>query len=217
MDLTIVIVSFKSGEVLDRCIKSIDDKYQIIVVENSLDHELKIKLEKSYLNVKCIIPEKNLGYGAGNNLGINLAKTNHVLILNPDTILLDNTIEKLIEAADKIKNFAILGPKIYGETEKESQNYVSVQYIKGFAILFNKEKFIEIGYFDENYFLYFEEIDLCRKIIKSGSKIYAINNALIKHEEENLMRENMILKWNFLEIGIGCGQHFIFIGKILDI
>ena len=182
MDLTIVIVSFKSGEVLDRCIKSIDNKYQIIVVENSLDHKLKIKLEKSYLNVKCIIPEKNLGYGAGNNLGINLAKTNHVLILNPDTILLDNTIEKLIEAADKIKNFAILGPKIYGETEKESQNYVSVQYIKGFAILFNKEKFIEIGYFDENYFLYFEEIDLCRKIINSGSKIYIINNALIKHE-----------------------------------
>ena len=182
MDLTIVIVSFKSGEVLDRCIKSIDSKYQIIIVENSLDHKLKIKLEKSYLNVKCIIPEKNLGYGAGNNLGINLANTNHVLILNPDTILLDNTIEKLRDAADKIKNFAILGPKIYGETEKETQNYVSVQYIKGFAILFNKEKFIDIGYFDENYFLYFEEIDLCRKIIKSGSKIYIINNALIKHE-----------------------------------
>ena len=170
MDLTIVIVTYKSGEVLDRCIKSIDNKYQIIVVENSLDHKLKIKLEKSYLNVKCIIPEKNLGYGAGNNLGINLAKTNHVLILNPDTILLDNTIEKLREAADKINDFAILGPKIYGETEKETQNYVSVQYIKGFAILFNKEKFIEIGYFDENYFLYFEEIDLCRKIINSVLK-----------------------------------------------
>ena len=46
MDLTIVIVSFKSGEVLDRCIKSIDSKYQIIIVENSLDHKLKIKLEK---------------------------------------------------------------------------------------------------------------------------------------------------------------------------
>ena len=47
MDLTIVIVSFKSGEILDKCIKSIDNKYQIIVVENSLDHSLKSKLVQS--------------------------------------------------------------------------------------------------------------------------------------------------------------------------
>ena len=182
MDLTIVIVSFKSGEILDKCIKSIDNKYQIIVVENSLDHSLKSKLEKSHLNVNCVIPEKNLGYGAGNNLGIKLAKSKYVLILNPDTILLHNTIEKLNQATKKIKDFAILGPKIYGENDNERQDYKSVEYIKGFAILFNKEKFTKIGYFDEKYFLYFEEIDLCRKIIKSGFKIYCINDALIKHE-----------------------------------
>ena len=117
MDLTIVIVSFKSGEILDECIRSIDSKYQIIVVENSLDQSLKFKLEKSYTNVKCVIPEKNLGYGAGNNLGINLAKSNYVLILNPDTILLHNTIERLNCAAKEIKDFAILGPKIYGEND----------------------------------------------------------------------------------------------------
>ena len=110
MDLTIVIVSFKSGEILDKCIKSIDNKYQIIVVENSLDHSLKSKLEKSHLNVNCVIPEKNLGYGAGNNLGIKLAKSKYVLILNPDTILLHNTIEKLNQATKKLKDFAILGP-----------------------------------------------------------------------------------------------------------
>ena len=185
MDLTIVIVSFKSGDILHRCIKSIDKKYPIIVVENSQNFKLKEELEKKYSNLECILPEKNLGYGAGNNLGIKNSKTKYVLTLNPDTILFESTISKLLEQANKIEDFALLGPKVISETENMSNTdskIEEVSYIKGFAIFFNKEKFINIGYFDENYFLYFEEIDLCKKVIKSNNKIYLINNALIKHE-----------------------------------
>ena len=185
MDLTIVIVSFKSGDILHRCIKSIDKKYPIIIVENSQNIKLKEELEKKYSNVECILPEKNLGYGAGNNLGIKNSKTKYVLTLNPDTILYENTISKLLEQANIIEDFALLGPKVVSETENLSNTeskIKAVNYIKGFAIFFNKEKFINIGYFDEKYFLYFEEIDLCKKVIKSNNKIYLINNALIKHE-----------------------------------
>ena len=184
MDLTIVIVSFKSGDILHRCIKSIDKKYPIIIVENSQNIKLKEELEKKYSNVECILPEKNLGYGAGNNLGIKSSKTKYVLTLNPDTILYESTISKLLEQANKIEDFALLGPKVISETENMSNTdskIEEVSYIKGFAIFFNKEKFINIGYFDENYFLYFEEIDLCKKVIKSNNKIYLINDALIKH------------------------------------
>jgi len=184
MDLTIVIVSFKSGDILHRCIKSIDKKYPIVIVENSQNIKLKEELEKKYLNVECILPEKNLGYGAGNNLGIKISKTKYVLTLNPDTILYENTISKLLEQANIIEDFALLGPKVISETEDISSidsKIEVVNYIKGFAIFFNKEKFVNIGFFDENYFLYFEEIDLCKKVIRSNNKIYLINNALIKH------------------------------------
>ena len=184
MDLTIVIVSFKSGDILHRCIKSIDKKYPIIIVENSQNIKLKEELEKKYSNVECILPEKNLGYGAGNNLGIKNSKTKYVLTLNPDTILYENTISKLLEQANIIEDFALLGPKVVSETENLSNTeskIKAVNYIKGFAIFFNKEKFINVGFFDENYFLYFEEIDLCKKVIKSNNKIYLINDALIKH------------------------------------
>ncbi len=185
MDLTIVIVSFKSGEILHRCLESIHKDLQIIVIENSIDNNFKIELETKYKNVKCILPEQNLGYGAGNNLGINLAKSNYVLILNPDTILYENTIPNLMYQADLIKDFAIIGPKIVENDIqaklKEKIDFQSVDYIKGFAILFNKKKFSDSKYFDENFFLYFEEIDLCKRIIKSGDKIYIINNAPIKH------------------------------------
>ena len=185
MDLTIVIVSFKSGEILHRCLESIHKDLQIIVIENSIDNNFKIELETKYKNVKCILPKQNLGYGAGNNLGINLAKSNYVLILNPDTILYENTIPNLMYQADLIKDFAIIGPKIVENDIqaklKEKIDFQSVEYIKGFAILFNKKKFSDQKYFDENFFLYFEEIDLCKRIITSGDKIYIINNAPIIH------------------------------------
>ena len=112
MDLTVVIVSFKSGDILERCLCSIDTKYPVIVVENSLDKNLKTLIEKKHKNVQCILPEENLGYGGGNNLGIKKVKTKYFLILNPDTTLKPNTLEELLNHANKIKDFAILGPKI---------------------------------------------------------------------------------------------------------
>ena len=185
MNLTIVIVSFNSGDILHRCIKSIDKKYPIIIVENSLNNKLKFELEKIYPNVNYILPKENLGYGAGNNLGIKQAKSKYVLILNPDTILYEDTISNLLIQAEIIKDFSIIGPRIVEneneKTELLKKDNESVQYIKGFAILFNKEKFDKIGLFDENYFLYFEEIDLCKRITNSGNKIYLVKNSLIKH------------------------------------
>ena len=186
MNLTIVIVSYNSGDILHRCIKSIDKQYPIIIIENSLNTKLKLELQNIYPNVKCILPKENLGYGAGNNLGINLAKSKYVLILNPDTILYENTISNLLTQAESLKDFAMIGPRI---VEKESEineilkkDNELVNYIKGFAILFNKEKFDNVGFFDENFFLYFEEIDLCKRILKSGNKIYLIKHSLIKHD-----------------------------------
>ena len=194
MDLTIIIVSFKSGEILERCLNSIDDKYPVIVIENSLDKNLKIKVESNYKNVECILPEENLGYGAANNLGIKKVKTKYLLILNPDTILQNDTLEELLNHANKIKDFAILGPKIIEgdniENEevhdinlKKTENNIekSISYVKGFAIFMNKEQFKKIGFFDENFFLYFEEIDLCRRVIKDGKKIFLVPKALVKH------------------------------------
>ena len=78
MDLSIVIVSFKSFHLIEKHIRLIENKHQIIIVENSLDKELKEKLEKLYNNVEVIIPENNLGYGAALNLGIKQSKNNFV-------------------------------------------------------------------------------------------------------------------------------------------
>ena len=109
-NLSIVIVTFKSEEVINKCIRSIDKDIKITVVENSNNYEFKNELEKSYKNVSCVLSNENLGMGAGNNIGIKKAETDFVLILNPDVILESSTINELIIASEKISNFAIIAP-----------------------------------------------------------------------------------------------------------
>ena len=86
MSLTIVIVTFKSQHLISNLIKSIPEEFNILIVENSKDLELKSFLESSYKNVKVYIPEENLGYARGVNYGVRKASTKYVLCLVADVI-----------------------------------------------------------------------------------------------------------------------------------
>ena len=91
-DLTIIIVTYRTNkEILFNCIDSIDSNVKILVIENSSDNEFKTELEKKYSNISVILANKNLGYGAGNNLGFKnsiffndkhfIIKVNSIIIL----------------------------------------------------------------------------------------------------------------------------------------
>ena len=167
-DITIIITSFKSDEKVKKCLNSINDQCKVIVVENSNNLEFKKNFEDKYDNVECIIAGDNLGYGRANNLALKKIKTKYALILNPDTILNKSTLDEFIKATKLLPDFAILAPKEQSEYEKISNDneFESVNSVKGFAMFLNLSKFQDIGYFDENFFLYFEDIDLCRRLKK---------------------------------------------------
>ena len=186
MDLTIVIVSFRSGDILHRCIKSIDKKYSIIIIENSINDKLKFELERKYANVECIIPKENLGYGGGNNLGLSKVKTNYALILNPDVILENNSIENFFISANKVSNFGIIAP--VSEQEKydnfkyyQDTSIKEVDNVKGFAMFFNMKNVQKSNFFDDNFFLYLEEIDLCKRLRLMNVKIFIDPSIKVKH------------------------------------
>ena len=195
-NLSIVIVTFKSEAVIHECIKSIDKDIKITVVENSNNFQFKDELEKSYKNVSCVLSSENLGMGSGNNIGIKRATTDFVLILNPDVILETSTINELIAASQKILSFAILAPI---SSDSDYPNYkldndkkslidynfpFKVKSIDGFAMLFNKkqlDKRFNKNYFDENFFMYLENDDLCKRIIDGKEDIYIVPMSKIKH------------------------------------
>ena len=194
-NLSIVIVTFKSESVIHECIKSIDRDIKITVVENSNNYQFKDELEKSYKNVSCVLSSENLGMGSGNNIGIKKAVTDFVLILNPDVILETSTISELIKASQKISSFAILAPissdidypNYKLDNNKDSIDYnlpFNVKSIDGFAMLFNKKKLdktLNKNYFDENFFMYLENDDLCKRIIDTKEDIYIVPMSKIKH------------------------------------
>ena len=173
-DITILITSFKSDKKIVDCLNSIDKNIKVLIIENSGNLLFKKNIEKKYLNCECILAGSNLGYANGNNLGLSKVKTKYALILNPDAVLESTSIENFLKSAEKNPNFAIIGPLVQElknpiDTKVENK-LISVSNVKGFAMFLNLKEFKEIGFFDSNFFIYFEEIDLCRRVKLSNKK-----------------------------------------------
>jgi len=199
-NITIIIVSFKSSHIIEKCIKSINSNIKIIIVENSEDINIKNYLENKFSNVDVIVAKENLGYGKGNNLGISKANTQYVFILNPDTTLEDNCLEELYKAQLMLRDdFAILAPNFlnnYGyflnkNNDHKNQNLLEVDYVKGFAMLINLKKVNFEKIFDENFFLFLEEIDLCKRIKNNGGKIFVVQESKVQHSAKKASGDSL--------------------------
>ncbi len=193
-NLSVIIVSFKSEYVIENCINSIDSQIEIIVIDNSNNEDLKKKIEAKYKNVKCILSKKNLGMGAGNNLGIKNVNKDFVLILNPDVTLEKDSINEVFTASNEINNFGVIAPI---SNKDEYPNYIlkkgynfdpvkpfKVKSVDGYAMLLNLRRLKKIdnfNFFDENFFLYLENEDLCKRLIQNDEDIYVIPKSKINH------------------------------------
>ena len=204
-ELTIVIVTFNSNSILDVCLKSIPENIKIILVENSNNEKFKRHYENKYRNLKCILSGENKGYATANNIGLKEVKTKYALVLNPDTVLHDEAIKNFFKSALSKKDFWLIGPASDQmiEVDFKKSNIVEVNNIKGFAIFFNLSKFNN-NFFDENYFLYFEEIDLCKRVKNSNGKIYMDRSIIINHKGAS-----SVDKVNFLELEKNRNWHWM--------
>lgn len=195
-NLSVIIVSYKSEHVIHKCINSIDKEIEIIIIDNSNDYKSKIIIEKTFPNVKYILSSKNIGMGAGNNLGIKNTNKDFALILNPDVILEKNTIDEIINASKKLDSFGIIAPisdqKKYpnykfhkSENQKFNQNDpFKVKSVDGYSMLLNLKRLRNLNdfnFFDENFFLYLENDDFCKRLIEVNEDIYIAPNSRIHH------------------------------------
>jgi len=188
-NLTIIIVTIKSEKVIEKCLNSIDPKVKKIIIENSSDENFTQKLKDKYQNIDCYNSGKNLGMGAGNNLGIKKSKTRYVMILNPDTILNNDTLDQIFKISKSL-DFAILSPisdkdnfpnyKIKNKTNYLEKDFFEVDQVDGYSMVIDKSKFDE-KFFDENIFMYLENDDLCLRVKKKDEKIFILKNAKINH------------------------------------
>ena len=188
-NLTFIIVTFKSEHIIQDCIESLPKNSKIIIIENSNNKELKKKLEEKYSMIEVIV-QRNSGMGAANNEGIKLCNTDYAFVINPDIKLHHNTVNEMIDFSLNNNDYCILAPisddvefpnyKIKNKIDNEL-NYLSVDSVDGYAMLINKSKFKDNIYFDENFFLYLENDDLCLRKKKENNNIYVLKNAKINH------------------------------------
>lgn len=199
--LHILSISYRSDHLIDNFIKQFNKKFRITLVENSNNFLLKKQLEKKYKNLDVIISGKNLGFGKAFNLGIKRinSKCKYVLHVNPDAKINKKNINKLFKFLEQNKSAAIVSPrevlkrKSKNKAIKKKQNFVEVESIRGFVMMLNIKNCKKTNFFDENFFLYMEEADFCKRLKFLNKKIYLLESA----EAEHLGGKSHNPKFNF--------------------
>ena len=189
-NLTIVIVLYQEKlELIRACLKNIKN-FKIIIVDNDNNIKVKEKIISEFLIHKYILNKKNIGFSKAANIAVKLVETKYVMNINADCLIKQDDILRLLLTNQADQNCFITSPTFYDSENKLSRNAsnfsdkkilhnndyfdgdVCVDWVLGSAIVFEKKIFIEIGMFDENFFLYFLDEDICRRaFIKKKSTI----------------------------------------------
>ena len=226
LNLTIVIVNYKSWDSLSLCLNSINKKCNKVVVVDNYSNDDKLKIyKKKYIWVNWIENSKNFGFSKACNIGAQNAKTKWLLFLNPDTIIPDNTLSKLIQFCDKKLTQNIITISQYNDHNKNTypfgifpnflnlfgllrliertfiktkkskakiiKNEVSYpDWISGSFFLIKNKDYRKLNGWDESYWMYCEDVDLCYRANKIGVKSVIINKFSCFHKHGGSSRLN---------------------------
>uniref|UniRef100_UPI003F843842 glycosyltransferase family 2 protein n=1 Tax=Candidatus Pelagibacter sp. TaxID=2024849 RepID=UPI003F843842 len=213
-DITLIMVTYRSEELIKKNLDILKN-FKLIIVDNSNSNKLKTIVE-NFKNIKVIISEKNLGYGKAANLGISYAKTPLILTINPDLLITEDGVKKLTEVyLENIDNVGILSPSLYDNNFKrrtngdigfinqlkgkkvsnKTNNYpegnTCCEFLIGCCYLINRNLFLDIGGFDENFFMYYEDNDLCDRIKKKGKYNMEVPSVKFIHLENSSTKKNI--------------------------
>ena len=223
MDITIIIVNWNAAEMLKNCISSICAhqeglQLQIIVVDNASADNSVPMLKELFPEVTIIEAGGNIGFGRANNLAFPYVQAPCVLFLNPDTLIVDDAIQrmaaflatkpavgaigcKIIDRAGIVQELPIqwrMTPWrkfcdllfISGITLHYLTRFIpyhdplqsgTVSYLYGACLMLKKEVLDQVGVFDERFFMYCEDVDLCERIGRAGWLIQYLSDVQILH------------------------------------
>lgn len=211
MKLSVIILNYNVRFFLEQCILSVQRALQhlpgeIIVVDNNSQDDSVAMLREKFPEITLLANTENLGFSKANNQGVAVAKGEYVCILNPDMIVAEDTLEKVLAFIQQQENPGAVGVKLIDGTGNflpESKRNVptpKVSYLKmlgknhpqypyyaqhvsedevgevdvlvGAFMFLKRQVYLQVGGFDEDYFMYGEDIDLSYKLIQAGYKNY---------------------------------------------
>ena len=215
-EITIITVLFNSSEIVESFFDSLKN-FKIIVVDNGKNEKILERIKK-FKNIQVISKNKNLGYGRAINFAFDNVSTNFFLVLNPDLSIDVSSIENMLNTLNHYNDCGIVAPvtlpdkDFYGAfPERNLKNVDSssairsrellldskiegelcVDVAKGCALLISAKHFENIGKFDEKYFLFWEEIDLCRKYRSKKLSVIITPKSKAEHSQGNSSKSNI--------------------------
>ena len=216
-DITLIYVAFKSDDIIKKNIDIIK-LFNTVIVDNSNSTDLKHFI-KDFDKIK-LISSHNLGFGHSNNLGVHNAKTPYIFILSPDIFFSIESLKILYKEFLSYDNAGVAGPSLYDESNNRRTNSslsflkqkfyrntfqrnvyknlnknlaegnISCDYIIGCSMLFKKSFFIKIGGFDENFFIYYEDNDICDRIWQCNKMVLEIPSSKMIHLQGKSIKTN---------------------------
>ena len=205
IELSVIIVNYNGLKYLDKCFQSLHKNlkgmaFEIIVIDNNSQDESCNYIKNNFPEVNLIASKINYGFGKGNNEAVKNAKGDHLLLINNDTIVLDQ-IKPVLDFIKSDKTIGVVGIKMLSETKnylpsagifpnyrnmfqfkkllalgKEfekgefKKEYYEVDWLSGSFLLLSKDTYHQIKGFDQDYFMYVEDVDFCKKIADIGLK-----------------------------------------------
>lgn len=210
MCISIIIPNYNGFNYLSRCLNSLSsqdfDSFEVIIVENASKDE-SIRIIEKYKDVRLIKLDKNYGFSKAVNQGIKIAKGDYVVLLNNDTEVNENWLLELKNCIEKDEKIFSCSSKmlrynerekiddagdeynLFGWAHKRGDGALKDKYNKdcyvfsscGGAAIYRKKVFDEIGYFDDNFFAYMEDVELCYRAKINGYKNVYCSKAIVYH------------------------------------
>ncbi len=245
MKLSVVILNYNVRYFLELCIKSVQAAIatldaEIIVVDNNSEDESCEMIKTLFPEVILIENNENFGFSKGNNIGVSRAKGEYLCILNPDTVVAEDTFTSLLNFASNKEKLGVVGcklingagdflpeskrnipyvnaafKKLFGNSKAYYANHLNenesgkVDILVGAFMLIKREVFNKVGGFDEDYFMYGEDIDLSYKVLKSGYKNYYVGSTTVLHfKGESTLRDKHYARRFYGAMQIFYKKHF---------
>lgn len=214
-DLTVLVVTYNSGHCLPALAKVLAQLPNVIVVDNASEDDTRERVTAELPNANLICNIRNLGFGAANNRALAITETPYALLLNPDCLPTEGFLEDMLQAAVRFPDAAIIAPHLIRRNGEPEVSYrwpathwkssgvpaegpCCVGFVCGAVMLLNMAVMSDTGFFDESFFLYYEDEDLCQRVFMKNKQIVLIPDIGITHLSRGSVKGPNPLKSEFI-------------------
>ena len=213
--ITVVIVTYNSAHCLPALAQGLRGVKHVVVVDNASDDDLALELTGALPQAELLKNQKNLGFGAANNRALAAVTTPYALLLNPDCLPTEEFFDGLLLAAARFPDAAIIAPHLirrngtpevsyrwpathWDSTGPAASGPCCVGFVCGAVMLLNMAVMKKVGFFDETFFLYYEDEDLCQRVFLASEQIVVVPELEITHLSRGSVKGPNPLKSEFI-------------------